>query len=178
MSNLYLADLVYEHLVCEFGHYDCCLTGLMEIEGRYFICKIDEDVYVKAEGESGGHGLSALYKMYLIQPQGRFEEYLYDYSQAYPHWFKDHRKGPCPNNIKWLERSGRRISFWSLLRVSNHSHTQIITPCLRINNDHIIPIASFDFTSPDWEEQVGRACHYTNLQPLWAEENMKKGAKF
>ena len=27
------------------------------------------------------------------------------------------------------------------------------------------------------EEDVKRLCHYTNLQPLWAEENLKKGNK-
>jgi len=38
--------------------------------------------------------------------------------------------------------------------------------------DHIRPCASFDLSKPS--EQ--RKCfHYTNLQPLWAEENLKKG---
>lgn len=40
--------------------------------------------------------------------------------------------------------------------------------------DHIIPIASFDLTDPD---QFKKACHYTNLQPLWWYENLAKGAK-
>jgi len=40
--------------------------------------------------------------------------------------------------------------------------------------DHIIPCASFDLRCP--VQQL--ACfHYSNLQPLWAEDNLKKGNK-
>jgi hypothetical protein len=41
--------------------------------------------------------------------------------------------------------------------------------------DHIKPIASFDLTKP---EEQKKAFHFSNLQPLWAEENLKKGAKY
>jgi len=44
--------------------------------------------------------------------------------------------------------------------------------------DHIRPLASFDFTGPDKEEQLHIAWNYTNLQPLWAKDNMSKGAKY
>lgn len=40
--------------------------------------------------------------------------------------------------------------------------------------DHIKPVASFDLSKP---KEQRKAFHYTNLQPLWAEENYSKGNK-
>lgn len=40
--------------------------------------------------------------------------------------------------------------------------------------DHILPLSSFDLTD---EAELRRACHYTNVQPLWAADNVRKGAK-
>ena len=37
--------------------------------------------------------------------------------------------------------------------------------------DHIIPLASAKSA-----EEVVKLSHYTNLQPLWAKDNMRKGA--
>jgi hypothetical protein len=38
--------------------------------------------------------------------------------------------------------------------------------------DHIKSCASFDLSK---EDEQRKCFHYTNLQPLWAEENLSKG---
>lgn len=40
--------------------------------------------------------------------------------------------------------------------------------------DHIIPCAAFDHEDP---KQIKTCWHFTNLQPLWAHENLKKSSK-
>ena len=68
------------------------------------------------------------------------------------------------NNIekvwKHLEKS-----FKSGMTRENHGKWHI---------DHIIPCVSFDLTKP---EEQAKCFHYTNLQPLWASENLAKGSK-
>lgn len=57
----------------------------------------------------------------------------------------------------WLEQRFKSSMSWE-----NYGEWHI---------DHVVPLASFDLTN---KEQFLKACHYTNLQPLWAKENFKK----
>jgi len=41
--------------------------------------------------------------------------------------------------------------------------------------DHIRPLNLFDLSDPD---QIKVACHFSNLQPLWAKDNRSKGDSY
>jgi hypothetical protein len=67
--------------------------------------------------------------------------------------------GCTPEDLKiYIENQFSEGMSWD-----NHNHTGW-------HIDHIIPLSS-----AKTEEDVYRLCHYTNLQPLWCEENYKKG---
>lgn len=68
----------------------------------------------------------------------------------------------CPISyfIKWLESKFESGMTWK-----NYGEWHI---------DHIPPCASFDLIKPDQQ----KICfHHTNLQPLWAKDNLSKGTK-
>ena len=64
-----------------------------------------------------------------------------------PEFLKEHLETQFKNGMSWENRSEWHI-------------------------DHIIPLSS-----AKTEEEVYQLCHYTNLQPLWAEDNLRKSNK-
>lgn len=79
-------------------------------------------------------------------------------------------------------KSGRLVRFLgcSMPQFMNHLE-MLFEPGMTWENrgrgwhvDHIRPLSSFDLTD---QAQAAKACHYTNLQPLWAFDNLSKGAK-
>ena len=66
-------EWVYKHLVCEFTHWDFCLTGLVLFEGSYWYCTV----------EAGNE----TYLLQRVNWTDRCAEYLKDYENTYHHWF-------------------------------------------------------------------------------------------
>tara|TARA_Y100001980_G_C14451422_1_gene235257 strand:+ start:250 stop:903 length:654 start_codon:yes stop_codon:yes gene_type:complete len=72
--------------------------------------------------------------------------------------------GCSPQELKeWIENQFTEGMSWDKLGIHG------------IHIDHIRPCASFDLSI---EENVSKCFHYSNLQPLWAKDNLSKSSKF
>lgn len=121
-------------------------------------------------------------------------------------WIEENRQQINEQHKKWLARNpaqrvSRRIKtliYYSLKGNKNGRHWEGLVgytveelmahleaqfkPGMTWDNygewhiDHIRPIASFNFTSPD-DPEFRECWALENLQPLWAKENQQKGAK-
>ena len=70
---------------------------------------------------------------------------------------------------KYLENQFQSGMSWNNYGNPNGDHSE----CWHM--DHIVPCASFD--DLDDPKQQQKCFHYSNLQPLWAKDNISKGAK-
>ena len=83
----------------------------------------------------------------------------------------------------WSIRSGEAVRLLGCTMAEFVSHIESLwLPGMNWSNwsrggwhiDHILPLAAFDLTE---DSQRQKACHYTNLRPLWAKDNLAKGSK-
>ena len=84
---------VYEHLVCEFNHWDVCLTGLVKWEGEMWFCRI---LPSKVDSQ---------YSLHKVNWTPECTEYLDDYRKSFAHWFHE-GKPQCSYDgrpLKWFE---------------------------------------------------------------------------
>ncbi len=86
---------VYENLICEFDHWDICLTGLVERDGERWFCEV-----------CGQYEEDIEYKLRPVKWNAECDEYLEDYRVAYKHWFYENGKRPYSYNgwdLSWFE---------------------------------------------------------------------------
>jgi hypothetical protein len=84
--------------------------------------------------------------------------------------------------IKGIEKKNKSIDYLgcNILQFKEHLESQFTEGMSwekigsEIHIDHKIPIC---YQTPSLEEVIKRL-HYTNLQPMWAKDNMSKGSRF
>lgn len=118
------------------------------------------------------------------------------YRKANREWYNEYnrtRRDKLQKNIRrgmWGCLSGRQKTSNTFLYIGCSvvelwQHLiSLFQPGMTVDNygewhvDHIRPLASFDFTGDDMEDQLHTAWHYSNLQPLWAGDNLSKSDSF
>lgn len=93
------------------------------------------------------------------------------------------RAGICASIKKGDKRGRRSYDLLGYRRRELMAHLEaLFSPGMSWENygewhiDHVVPLAAFNFTTCDCFD-FKRAWRLSNLQPLWAHENMKKSAK-
>lgn len=94
------------------------------------------------------HNMNSRMKIFMKSNNITKQNRTFDIVGCTPEYLKEHLEKQFTEGMSW-ERLGREIHI-----------------------DHIIPLSSAKN-----EEEVYKLCHYSNLQPLWAIDNIKKGSK-
>lgn len=125
------------------------------------------------------------------------KEYYLKNIEKIKNYRKKYRKNNLKRNFKYKLTQNLRNRIWYAIKGKNKSlPTMMLIGCeidflmfhlqkqfkdgMSWDNygkwhvDHIMPCSSFDLSKP--EEQI-KCFHYSNLQPLWAKDNLVKNAK-
>jgi hypothetical protein len=138
-------------------------------------------------------------KIYYLKNEEKIKDYKKRWGKNNPTYITDYnkkRKKIDPEYKLWVNIRNRTSNYLKLENITKNNSTYNLiglTPNeLKIylekkftsgmtwenygfygwHIDHKIPLSS-----AKTEEEIYELCHYTNLQPLWAEDNLKKGCK-
>lgn len=190
----------------EFKPFDQFHKNKVFKDGHAHYCKLCRSTYSKTNSRTKEYDKEYRNKnkdKILIQKRDYYNKNKNEISLKKKKWYQDtkpernkyYRDRRQNNiNVKIKDNCCRRIN--SALKSKKNNRTLDLVGCsvqdLKIylenkfqdgmhwNNygkwhiDHIIPCASFDLTDID---QQKKCFHYTNLQPLWAIDNIKKSCQ-
>lgn len=93
---------VYDHLICEFNHWDICLTGLVEVDGIKMLATVEP------EYDGNCHQEEIDYTLQEIAWDAECDEYLEDYRVAYKHWFHPRKVNYDGRSLEWFSDKWQR----------------------------------------------------------------------
>lgn len=150
---------------------------------HYTLNKETKKNYNKKYYELNSSEIKAKKVNYRKENRNKINTYNYQYYKNIENRLRKNLRSRLSCAIKNNQKSGSAISDLgcSIEEFKKHVESKFL-PEMAWNNwsyngwhiDHIKPLASFDLTK---EEELKKACHYSNLQPLWQPDNFKKGAK-
>ena len=152
-----------------------CKTCRIEKEKRYYKRNKEQILEYKKEWKKGYYANNKeqiLEKGKKYQRERRQNNSLYRMICNYRTRVSNTYKNKFKSTIELLGCDGEELAkhleeqFQEGMTHDNYGEWHI---------DHIRPIASFDLSNPKEAEEC---FHYTNLQPLWAEDNLKKSDKW
>ena len=167
--------------------------------GFYLNDKIEIDIYFNNKEININNALESVKEYRRNKSKTQREIYLKDWKKNNPNWMNEYiKKRNKEDKVFRFRNSLRQLIITSFKRGSfnykKKTKTEFILGCtiLEFRNyieskftkgmnfenhgewhlDHIIPLAS-----ATTEEEIINLNHYTNFQPLWAEDNRSKGKK-
>jgi len=168
------------HKIIKYKTCQICFSKFIPLGNRQICCS--EDCFKQMEKE-----YNKKYKKLNHKKLKKYHLYYYNHQRKINNYFKlcINLRNRLNRALKLNSKKGHTLELLgcSIKFLKQYLEKQF-TKGMNWNNygrgknkwniDHIKPCNSFDLSKP---EEQKKCFHYTNLQPLWAEENIKKGNK-
>ena len=196
-----LKDSKNKNQICPKGHNKALINGRTK-QGQCRICHNDQN---KQYAENHKQERSEYIKQYYVENKEKVQiqhkEYRDNNKFDKACYEKEYKKNRQKEDLNYKLVCNLRTRLYSALKnkqkkgsavkdlgcsidfLKQYLQSQFL-PSMTWNNwgkgpdmwniDHIVPLSSFDLTD---REQLLKAVHYTNLQPLWEPDNLQKSSK-